>query len=129
MKPTDAELEILNVLWQHGPATVRQVHDALAQTRDTGYTTTLKFMQIMQEKGLLTRTEAGRVHTYAAAVTETDTRQTLLDRFVETAFAGSAQSLMVQLLGSRSASQAELSEIRDLLDQLDAPDQSSPAHS
>lgn len=118
MKPTDAELEILQVLWAKGPSTVRQVHDELAQTRDTGYTTTLKLMQIMQEKELLTRTEEGRAHTYAAAVGEEAVQQTLLDRFLETTFRGSASKLVMQVLGQRKASPDELAEIKQLLNQL-----------
>ena len=119
MKPTDAELEILHVLWQNGPSTVRQVHDQLTQTRDMGYTTALKFMQIMHEKGLLTRTEDAKSHVYTAHVTEEDTQRTLLDRFVETAFRGSASKLVLQALGQHKASREELDEIKSLLNQID----------
>lgn len=119
MKPTDAELEILHVLWQNGPSTVRQVHDQLTLTRDMGYTTALKLMQIMHEKGLLTRTEDTKSHTYTAHVTEEDTQRTLLDRFVETAFRGSSSKLVLQALGQHKASREELDEIKDLLDRLD----------
>ena len=90
MKPTDAELEILHVLWANGPSTVRQVYEALNQSRDIGYTTALKLMQIMYEKGLLARDEEARSHTYTANVSEEDTQRNLIDRFVETAFRGSA---------------------------------------
>lgn len=119
MKPTDAELEILHVLWTNGPSTVRQVHDALSQSRDLGYTTALKLMQIMVEKGLLTREEDARSHTYTAAVSEEVTQQGLVDRFVETAFRGSASKLVMQVLGQHKASREELDEIKLLLDNLD----------
>ena len=119
MKPTDAELEILHVLWQNGPSTVRQVHDHLTQTRDMGYTTALKLMQIMHEKGLLTRIEAAKSHVYTASVTEEATQRTLLDRFVETAFRGSATKLVLQALGQHKASREELDEIKTLLNRMD----------
>lgn len=119
MKPTDAELEILHVLWQNGPSTVRQVHDQLNLTRDMGYTTALKLMQIMHEKGLLTRTEEAKSHIYTANVTEEATQRTLLDRFVETAFRGSASKLVLQALGQHKASREELDEIKTLLNKID----------
>lgn len=119
MKPTDAELEILHVLWKNGPSTVRQVHEILSQSRDIGYTTALKLMQIMHEKGLLTREEAGKSHTYTAAVSEDDTQRGLVDRFVETAFRGSASKLVMQVLGHHKASREELAEIKKLLNRLD----------
>lgn len=122
MKPTDAELEILHVLWTNGPSTVRQVHDALSQNRDLGYTTALKLMQIMVEKGLLTRQEDARSHTYTAAVNEEETQQGLVDRFVETAFRGSASKLVMQVLGNHKASREELDEIKLLLNNLDRSD-------
>ncbi|GHB68058.1 BlaI/MecI/CopY family transcriptional regulator [Persicitalea jodogahamensis] len=118
-KPTDSELEILSFLWQHGPSTVRQVHDFLAKTKEAGYTTTLKLMQIMQEKGLLSRTEEGRSHIYTAQVSEEETQQSLLGRFVETAFRGSAAQLVMQALGTHQTSAEELDEIRQLLDNLE----------
>ena len=119
MKPTDAELAILHVLWQNGPSTVRQVYDQLTQDREMGYTTALKLMQIMHEKGLVTRTEAAKSHIYTAGVTEADTQRTLLDRFVETAFRGSASKLVLQALGQHKASREELDEIKKLLNQID----------
>ncbi|AQG81343.1 BlaI/MecI/CopY family transcriptional regulator [Spirosoma montaniterrae] len=118
MKPTDSELEILHVLWQNGPSTVRQVHENLSQNRDIGYTTALKLMQIMFEKGLLTRDEASKSHTYTAAVTEEDTQRGLIDRFVETAFRGSATKLVMQVLGQHKTSPEELDEIKQLLNRL-----------
>lgn len=119
IKPTDSELEILTFLWQAGPSTVRQVHEYLSATKDAGYTTTLKLMQIMQEKGLLSRSEEGRSHIYIAAVGEEETQQTLLDRFVETTFRGSAARLVMQALGNHETSPDELDEIRKLLNNLE----------
>ncbi len=118
MKPTDAELDILQVLWASGPATVRHVNDALNQHRDVGYTTTLKIMQIMQDKGLLTRTEANRSHVYTATVSEEATQQTFTDRLVETVFRGSASKLVMQALGQHKATREELDQIKDLLNRL-----------
>ncbi len=119
MKPTDSELEILQVLWQEGPCTVRQVNERLAENRDVGYTTTLKLMQIMYEKGLLTRLEEARSHVYEANVSEEETQTTLLERFVDTAFRGSAGKLVMQALGNHKTTPAELDEIRKLLDQIE----------
>ena len=118
MKPTDAELEILHVLWANGPSTVRQVHEQLSLSRDIGYTTALKFMQIMYEKGLLSREEDARSHTYTAVVSQEDTQRNLVDRFVETAFRGSASKLVMQVLGQHKASREELDEIKNLLNNL-----------
>ncbi|GAA4468247.1 hypothetical protein GCM10023189_53210 [Nibrella saemangeumensis] len=118
MKPTDAELEILQVLWQKGPCTVRQVHEELTQNREIGYTTALKLMQIMHEKGLLDRMEDSRSHTYSANLTEEDIQRTLVGRLVDTAFRGSASKLVMQALGQGKASREELDEIRQLLNQI-----------
>lgn len=123
MKPTDSELEILHVFWANGPSTVRQVYEALSLNREIGYTTALKLMQIMHEKGLLTREETNRSHTYAAAVTEEDTQRGLVDRFVETAFRGSASKLVMQVLGQHKASREELDEIKKLLNQINSADE------
>jgi len=119
LKPTDSELEILSYLWQAGPSTVRQVHEHLSATKDAGYTTTLKLMQIMQEKVLLSRTEEGRSHIYTPVVSEEETQQSLLDRFVETTFRGSAARLVIQALGNHETSADELDEIRELLKNLE----------
>ncbi|CCH56408.1 transcriptional repressor, CopY family [Fibrisoma limi BUZ 3] len=119
VKPTDSELEILHVLWLNGPSTVRQIHEELSRNRDIGYTTALKLMQIMYEKGLLTRTEDARSHVYTAAVSEEDTQRSLVDRFVETTFRGSASKLVMQVLGQHKASREELDEIKNLLKQID----------
>jgi len=119
MRPTDSELEILQVLWQQGPCTVRQVNDRLAENKDVGYTTTLKLMQIMHEKNLLTRLEESRSHVYEAAVGEEQTQATLLERFVGTAFRGSTTQLVLQALGNHKATTEELNQIRQLLNQIE----------
>jgi predicted transcriptional regulator len=118
--PTDAELAILRVLWAHGPCTVRAVQDHLDRDEPIGYTTVLKLLQIMLEKGLVTRDESQRAHIYAAAVSEPSTQQRLVDDLLERAFGGSARRLVMQALDSDRVSDDELDDIRALLDQLDA---------
>jgi predicted transcriptional regulator len=115
-RPTDAELAILRVLWELGPATVRQVHDALADDRDTGYTTTLKLMQIMADKGLVTRDESARTHIYSARVSRDRTQQQLVSDLIDRAFGGSAAALVLQALSAQPTSEKELGEIRRLID-------------
>ena len=115
-RPTDAELSILRVLWTRGPSTVRQVHETLADTRDTGYTTTLKLMQIMADKGLVTRNETARTHVYSAIAGETQTQQQLVKDLVDRAFGGSAAQLVLRALSAEGASDAEVKEIRKLID-------------
>jgi len=112
-KPTDAELAILAVLWSRGPSTVRQV--AAAMDREAGYTTVLKLLQIMAEKGLVTRDESARTHIYAPAYTEDQTQRQLVMDLVERAFDGSAAKLVLQALASKKATPEELDEIRTLL--------------
>jgi predicted transcriptional regulator len=114
-RPTEAELEILRVLWAHGPSTVRQVNERLSALRDVGYTTTLKTMQIMAEKGLVTRDESDRTHVYAARATKDQTQRQLVSDLVDRAFGGSAAALVLQALSAHSASPAELDEIRRLI--------------
>ena len=115
-RPTDSELAILRTLWERGPSTVRQVHEALAGTRETGYTTTLKLMQIMADKGLVTRDESSRTHVYAALATEQQTQRQLVKDLVDRAFGGSAAALVLQALNADGASATELQEIRRLID-------------
>jgi predicted transcriptional regulator len=115
-RPTDAELSILRVLWTRGPSTVRQVLDALAEERATGYTTVLKLLQIMTEKRLVARDESDRTHVYMAQLTEAETQRQLLDDLMERAFGGSAMQLVMRALSDRKASPGELAEIRRLLD-------------
>jgi predicted transcriptional regulator len=117
-RPTDAELEILRVLWQRGPSTVRQVHDAIGAARDTGYTTVLKLLQIMAEKGLVDRDEAQRSHVYRARYAEELTQRQLVQDLLVRAFGGSTEKLVMQALAAKRASKAELEEIRRLLDRM-----------
>lgn len=119
-KPTDAELAILQVMWRRGAATVREVHTELSKEKSAGYTTILKLMQIMHEKGLLVREETARAHRYAAAETEQQSQRRLLDDLLRKAFGGSAQRLVVQALSDRTASQQEIEAIRQLLDEMEA---------
>ena len=113
-KPTDAELGILSVLWERGPSTVRQVAEVLG--REAGYTTVLKLLQIMTEKGLVIRDEAARTHVYAAAYSEDQTQRQLVSDLLDRAFGGSAAKLVLQALASSKATPEELAEIRKLLD-------------
>ena len=122
VKPTEAELEILLILWQLKKASVRQIHEELAKTKDTGYTTTLKMLQIMHGKGLVKRDEQKRSHIYSPAVTEKDTQQSLLQGFLSATFGGSAKNLVMQALGQGNPSKAEIDEIRAFLDQLENED-------
>jgi predicted transcriptional regulator len=117
--PTDAELSILAVLWRLGPSTVREVHEALKPVQDTGYTTVLKLMQIMAQKGLVERDESQRSHVYRAATAEEQTQRRLLGDLMEKAFSGSASQLVMRALSVKQASQKELAEIRALLDSLE----------
>lgn len=116
-RPTDAELEILRIIWTRGPSTVREVFDEMSKGRNAGYTTVLKFMQIMVEKGLLERTEAHRVHTYHATAPREQTQRQLVRDLADRAFGGSPSSLMMQALAAKPASSEELAQIRSLLDQ------------
>ena len=118
-KPTEAELEILQILWQQGPATVREVHERLTDSREVGYTTTLKNMQNMAHKQLLHRDDTQRSHVYTAAIRREDTQKMLLDRFLETTFGGSASRLVMQALGQQKTTQEELQQIKALIHQLE----------
>ena len=122
-KPTDGELQILKVLWKHGPSTVRVVNEQLNLKKAVGYTTTLKIMQIMFEKGLLDRTKSGKTHIYRSLVSEESTQKQLINKLLDTAFQGSAMKMVMQALGSRSSTKEELDEIRDFLDQLENKDE------
>ena len=117
--PTDAELAILHVLWRAGPSTVRQVLDRLPSDRPVGYTTVLKLLQIMLEKGLVERDESARSHVYAAAVAEKGTEAELVSDLVEKGFSGSTGRLVLRALSSERATAEELKAIRDLLDRLE----------
>jgi predicted transcriptional regulator len=115
-RPTDAELAILRVLWDRGPSTVRQVHDVLGRARPAAYTTALKLLQIMTEKGLVRRDESDRTHIYHARLSEEQTQRQLVRDLVDRAFGGSASKLVMQALATKRASAEELGEIRRLID-------------
>jgi BlaI family transcriptional regulator, penicillinase repressor len=118
-RPTDAELEILTVLWSRGPSTVRDVHEVISKRRPAQYTTVLKLLQIMAEKRLVKRDEQNRAHVYQAGRPREWTQRQLAGDLLDRAFAGSAAEMMVGALGARKASKQELAEIRRLLDQLE----------
>jgi predicted transcriptional regulator len=118
-QPTNAELGILRVLWQRGPSTVRQVHQKLGKTKPVTYTTILKLMQIMTDKGLLRRDESRRAHVYQPVFAEEETKRWLVGDLMERAFGGSATELVMQALSSQKASPEELAQIRQLLDELE----------
>ncbi len=123
-RPTDAQLAILTVIWEIGPSTVRQVHEALPPALRRGYTTTLKLMQIMAEKGVLTRDESQRSHVYTAQVGEEETKGRLVDELLDKAFGGSAAQLAMRALSERPASREELAEIREMLERIEGGDAS-----
>jgi BlaI family transcriptional regulator, penicillinase repressor len=121
-KPTPGELEILRVLWQRGPSSVRDVHETLSATRPAGYTTVLKILQIMTEKRLVTRDTSRRTHEYSAAISQEETQRQLLDDLLHRAFDGSASQLVLQALAGGKASTAEIATIRRLLDDIEGGD-------
>ena len=118
IKPTESELEILQVLWAKGTASVREVHEELAKTKDVGYTTTLKLMQIMFEKGLVKRDATFKTHIYEPQVSRDKTQKHLLNKMIDTLFGGSPTQLVLQALGNHKASDEELEEIQQLLNNL-----------
>jgi len=118
IKPTESELEILQVIWEKGSASVRDVHEALSATKDVGYTTTLKLMQIMHEKGLVKRDDTFKTHIYQPAVTREKAQKQLLGKMINGLFGGSSTQLVIQALGSHKASKEELDQIQQLLDDL-----------
>lgn len=117
-KPTEAELSLLNVLWNIGPATVREVHEFINKTQNTGYTTILKILQIMHEKSLVSRDESNRAHVYQAANSQSETQSTLLRDLASKAFGGSTSSLVMRALDA-STSKQEIDDIRQLLDEIE----------
>lgn len=118
IRPTESELEILQVLWRNGLATVREVHEELSKTKDAGYTTTLKLMQIMNEKGLVKRDDSMRTHIYQSAVNKEITQKNLLSKMINSLFGGSSTQLVIQALGENKVSEEELEKIQQLLDKL-----------
>lgn len=118
LKPTEAELSLLNILWQMGPATVRQIHETVSLTQKTGYTTVLKILQIMHEKSLVIRDETNRAHVYAAADSETHTQSSLIKDLITKAFGGSTSKLVMRAIDN-TTSQEEIDDIRQLLKTLE----------
>ena len=119
IRPTESELEILNILWRQGPSTVRSVHDVLALNKDAGYTTTLKLMQIMHEKKLLKRDTENKSHVYEAAVSQKLTQGQLVKRMIDNVFNGSATQLVMQALGNHKTDKKELEQIMEYLKQVE----------
>ena len=120
--PTPAELEILNILWIKEPLSVKEINEQLSKQKEVGYTTTLKIMQNMYAKGLLSRKLSGKLHLYRPKFKQEETQRSMLDRFIESAFSGSATSLVMQLLGNKQTSKEELEEIKNIIRQLDSED-------
>lgn len=118
VKPTEAELSLLNILWQMGPATVRQIHEAVSKTNKTGYTTVLKILQIMHEKSLVIRDETNRAHIYTAANSETHTQSSLIQDLIRKAFGGSTSKLIMRAI-DESTSAEDINDIRQLLNSLE----------
>lgn len=118
IKPTESELEILQILWKKGNASVREVHEELLEIKEAGYTTTLKLMQIMHEKGLVKRDDSIKTHIYQAAVSKEKTQKHLLNKMIDSLFGGSPSELVMQALGNHKASAEELEEIQKMLDNL-----------
>ncbi|MCG8653893.1 MAG: BlaI/MecI/CopY family transcriptional regulator [Pirellulales bacterium] len=121
--PTEVELQILRVLWQNGPSTVRQVHNALKDQRETGYSTTLKMMQVMNEKGLLTKNEKHRPQTYRPTVSETQTQTRLVDDLIQRAFQGAIDQLVLRAVSSKHLSEQERAQVKELLRKLEEESQ------
>lgn len=119
VKPTDSELEILQILWQQGPSSVREVNEILNKKRETGYTTTLKIMQIMTEKGILIRDTSIKTHIYKPLIPESETKNRLLHDFINSTFYGSAMNLVIQALGNSKASPAELDALKQYIENLE----------
>jgi predicted transcriptional regulator len=122
-KPTTKELEILQILWLKGPVAVKDVHEALGGEDQNGYTTILKLLQIMLEKGLVTRQKSGKLHLYKAVASQENTRQQIIDKMIETVFQGSAAQLVMSALGNKKSSKEDLMEIKKYLEKLEGGDQ------
>lgn len=118
-KPTESEMGILQVLWEQGPSTVREVHDILSEKKEAGYTTTLKLMQIMNEKGLLNRNDESRSHIYSAAVKQQSIQKQLVSKMIDGLFKGSSASLVMHALGNHRASKEEIREIKKYLNEIE----------
>jgi BlaI family transcriptional regulator, penicillinase repressor len=123
IKPTEKELEILQVMWGKNAVSVKDVHEAMGGDDSNGYTTILKFMQIMHEKGLVTRQKSGKLHLYETVNSQENTRQQVLEKMIATVFQGSAAQMVMSALGNRKSSKEELREIRNYLEKLEGGDQ------
>ncbi len=118
-KPTEKELEILHVLWEKGPCSVKDVHEQMGGDHNNGYTTILKFLQIMFEKNIVSRQKSGKLHLYKAIATKENTKQQMVDKIIDTVFEGSASQLVISALGNNKSSKEELKAIRKYLDELE----------
>ena len=119
IKPTESELEILQIIWEKGQCSVRDVHDVLEKTKDAGYTTTLKLMQIMHDKGLVERDTTAKTHLYKAVITREQAQNTAVNKIISTVFNGSSSQLIMQVLSNKQSSKEELDMIKDYLNQLE----------
>lgn len=122
-KPTESELEVLQVLWEFGPSTVRFINDRLNLNKKVGYTTTLKIMQIMTEKGILSRNTESRTHVYSSQISQDEAQQQMLDKLLKSVFGGSAKNLVIQALGNHKSTKTELEEIKKLIRDLEGGEQ------
>lgn len=122
-KPTEKELEILQVIWEKGPVSVREIHDALGGEEQNGYTTILKLLQIMHEKGMVARQKSGKLHLYSAVASQENVQNQMLNKIIDGVFQGSAAQLVLRALGNTKTSQEELDEIRKYLDQIQGGEQ------
>lgn len=118
-KPTESELEILTLLWEKGPSSVKDINNSLNESKEVGYTTTLKIMQIMFDKNILTREKFGRSHIYDSAIKKSETQGVLLEKFLKTTFSGSASKLVMQAIGRENTTQKEIDEIKNYLEKLE----------
>lgn len=119
IKPTESEMDILKILWEQGPSTVREVHDILSEKKEAGYTTTLKLMQIMNDKGLLTRNDESKSHVYSAAVKKQSIQKEVVGKMIDSFFKGSSAKLIMHALGNHRASKEEIREIKNYLDEIE----------
>ena len=127
-KPTDAEIEILHALWKLEPATVRQIHEHLTKTKQAQYTTTLKQLQVMTEKGLVVRDESERSHVYRAAVARNQVQRQMTTHLIDRVFGGSARSMLMEALGARKVSKKDLAEMRQMIDDFDKRSKRQKGH-
>ena len=124
-KPTESELEILSILWEKENATVREVHEVIFKTKEVGYTTTLKLMQIMHEKGLVSRNETAKTHIYAPNFAKEKAQEQYIGKMIKTLFSGSTSQLVMQALGKHMPTNEDLVEIKNLIEQLEQNDAKS----